>query len=117
MLNELNRDRVDSKKPRKEGLTCVVDKLQAIDKENFEILSPYTDIVKIHNVIPLLISEAVLERKIKYYHHFDILVSTGSTITELTLLENSFDKFVKEAARLGFDLIEIAENNVQLDTD
>ena len=117
MLNELNRDRVDSKKPRKEGLTCVVDKLQSIDKENFEILSPYTDIVKIHNVIPLLISEAVLERKIKYYHHFDILVSTGSTITELTLLENSFDKFVKEAARLGFDLIEIAENNVQLDTD
>ena len=72
MLNELNKDRVDSKKPRKEGLTSVVDRLQAIDKENFEILSPYIDIVKIYNVIPLLISEAVLEKKIKFYHDFDI---------------------------------------------
>ncbi|MGC1933054.1 MAG: phosphosulfolactate synthase [Candidatus Nitrosopolaris sp.] len=67
MLNELNKERVDSKKPRKEGLTCIVDRLQSLDKENFEVLSPYIDIVKIYNVIPLLISEAVLERKIKFY--------------------------------------------------
>lgn len=117
MLNELNKDRVDSKKPRKEGITSVVDRLQAMDKENFEVLSPYIDIVKIYNVIPLLISEAVLEKKIKFYHDLDIQISTGSTITELSILENSFDKFVKEAAKLGFDIIEIAENNVQLDTD
>jgi phosphosulfolactate synthase len=117
LLNELNKDRIDSKKPRKEGLTSVVDRLQAIDKENFEILSSYIDIVKIYNVIPLLISEAVLEKKIKFYHEFDIQISTGSTITELTILENSFDKFVKEAAKLGFDIIEIAENNLQLDAD
>ena len=43
MLSELNKDRVDSKKPRKEGLTGIVD------KENFEALSGYVDIVKIHN--------------------------------------------------------------------
>jgi phosphosulfolactate synthase len=85
MLIEHNKDRVDSIKPRKEGLTCVVDRLQAIDKENFEILSPYIDIVKVHNVIPLLISDSTLERKIKYYHSLDIRVSTGSTIAELTI--------------------------------
>ena len=96
MLNELNKDSVDSKKPRKEGLTSVVDRLQAIDKENFEVLSSYIDIVKIYNVIPIIISEAVLEKKIKFYHDFDIQISTGSTITELTILENYFDKFVKE---------------------
>ena len=50
MLNELNKDRIDSKKPRKEGLTCIVDRLQALDKENLEVLSPYIDIVKIYNV-------------------------------------------------------------------
>jgi phosphosulfolactate synthase len=109
MLIEHNRDRVDSKKLRKEGLTCIVDRLQAIDKENFEILSPYIDIVEIHNVIPLLISETILEKKIKYYHGLDMQVSTGSTIAELTILENSFDKFAKEAARMGFDSIEISE--------
>jgi phosphosulfolactate synthase (CoM biosynthesis protein A) len=56
-----------SKKPRKEGLTCIVDRLQALDKDNFEIVSPYIDLVKIHNDIPILISEAVLEKKIKFY--------------------------------------------------
>jgi phosphosulfolactate synthase len=117
MLNELNKERIDSKKPRKEGLTCIVDRLQSIDKENFEILSSYIDIVKIYNVVPLLIPEAVLEKKIKFYHDLDIQISTGSTIIELAIVENLFDKFVKEAANLGFDIIEIAENNIHLDID
>jgi phosphosulfolactate synthase len=47
MLSELNKDRVDSQKPRKEGLTCIVDRLQVLDKENFEAVSGYIDIVKI----------------------------------------------------------------------
>jgi len=55
MLSELNKNRVYSKKPRKEGLTCIVDRLQALDKENFEALSAYVDVVKIYNVIPLII--------------------------------------------------------------
>jgi phosphosulfolactate synthase len=117
MLSELNKDRVDSKKPRKEGLTCIVDRLQALDKENFEALSGYIDIVKIHNVIPVIIPESVLEKRIKFYHDFGIQISTGSTITELSILENYFDKFVKESKNLGFDIIEIAENNIELDID
>ncbi|MGB6530153.1 MAG: phosphosulfolactate synthase, partial [Candidatus Nitrosopolaris sp.] len=117
MLSELNKDRVDSKKPRKEGLTCIVDRLQALDKENFEALSAYVDVVKIYNVIPIIIQETVLEKRIKFYHDFGIQISTGSTITELAILENYFDKFVKESKKLGFDIIEIGENNIQLDID
>jgi phosphosulfolactate synthase len=117
MLSELNKDRVDSKKPRKEGLTCIVDRLQVLDKENFEALSEYIDIVKIYNVIPIIIPETVLEKRIKFYHDFGIQISTGSTITELAILENYFDKFVKESKDLGFDIIEIAENNIQLDIE
>ena len=51
----------DSKKPRKEGLTSIVDRFQVLDKENFEALCGYIDIVKIHNVIPVIIPETVLE--------------------------------------------------------
>ena len=70
MLSELNKDRVDSKKPRKEGLTFIVDRLQVLDKENFEALSGYIDVVKIYNVIPIIIPETVLEKRIKFYHIF-----------------------------------------------
>ena len=55
MLNDLVKDRIDDKKPRKEGLTYIVDKLQGIDKDNFEILSSMIDVVKIHGAFPLLI--------------------------------------------------------------
>ena len=41
----------------------------------------------------------------------------GNTITELSILEKYFDKFVKESKKLGFDIIDIAENNIQLGID
>ena len=68
MLNDLVKARIDDKKPRREGLTYIVDKLQGIDKDNFEILSPMIDVVKIYGAFPLLIPETTLERKIKFYH-------------------------------------------------
>jgi phosphosulfolactate synthase len=117
LLNELNKNRIDSVKPRKEGLTYVVDRLQSFDRENFEILAPFIDVAKI-SVMPLLIPNAVLERKIKFYHNLDIQVSTGSSITEFAILENSFDNFVKESRKLGFDIIEMGENSsIQLELE
>ena len=117
MLNDLGRNRVDSKKPRKEGLTCTVDKLQGIDKENFSVIAPFIDVVKIYGALPMLISEESLRKKINFYHDFGLRVSTGSTITEFAISESSFEKFVKEAARVGFDIIEIGENGIDLTID
>src|ERR1041385_3591077 len=117
MLSDLSKERIDDKKPRREGLTYITDKLQGMDRDNFEIVSSMIDVVKIHGAFPLLMSEAALEKKIKYYHDFDILVSTGSTITEYTIMENSFERFIAEAARVGFDIIQIGENNIDLTID
>ena len=117
MLSDLTKGRIDDKKPRREGLTYTTDKLQCMDRDNFEIKSSMIDVVKIHGAFPLLIPETDLEKKIKYYHDVDILVSTGSTITEYTITENSFEKFVAEAARVGFDIIQIGENNIDLSPD
>ena len=80
MLEEFVKSRIDGKKPRKEGRTYVIDKLEGLDKENFEILSSYVDVVKIYGVLPLLIPEGTLKKKIEFYHSFDVRVSTGSTI-------------------------------------
>ena len=117
MLNDLVKSRIDDKKPRSEGLTFIVDKLQGVDKDNFEILSPMIDVVKIYGAFPLLIPEPILQRKIKFYHDFDVIVSKGSTITEYAIMENSLDRFVAEAAKIGFDVIEIGENSIELSTE
>ena len=54
MLKDLVKERIDFNKPRKEGLSYILDRLQGIDTDNFEILSPMIDVVKIYGVFPLL---------------------------------------------------------------
>ncbi|HEV8404883.1 MAG TPA: phosphosulfolactate synthase [Nitrososphaera sp.] len=117
MLDDLAKNRVDAKKPRKEGITCSIDKLQGIDKENFEVIAPFIDVVKIYGAFPMLVSEEILKKKIKFYHDFDVRVSTGSTITEFAISESSFERCVKDAARVGFDIIEVGENSIDLSID
>lgn len=117
MLDDLAKNRVDAKKPRKEGITCSIDKLQGIDKENFEVIAPFIDVVKIYGAFPMLVSEEILRKKIKFYHDFDVRVSTGSTITEFAISESSFERCVKDAAKVGFDIIEVGENSIDLSID
>ena len=114
MLEEYAKNRIDGKKPRNEGRTYIIDKLEGLDKENLEVLAPFVDAVKIYGVLPLLISEDILKKKVKFYHDHNIKVSTGSTISEYMVSENVFEKFAEEAAKMGFDILEIGENNTHL---
>jgi phosphosulfolactate synthase len=111
VLEEYAKNRIDGKKPRSEGRTYIIDKLEGLDKENLEVLAPFVDAVKVYGVLPLLVSEEILKKKIKFYHDHNIKVSTGSTISEYMVSENVFEKFIEEAAKIGFDIIELGENN------
>jgi len=114
MLESLNDDRIDHKKPRHDGMTYIIDKFQGFDKENFETISSYIDMVKIYSAFPLLLKEENLIKRIDFYHSLNVAVSTGSTITEYAIREKVFEKFVESTKRLGFDLIEISENSIHL---
>lgn len=117
MLGELVKDRVDSRKPRAEGLTYIIDKFQGLDKESFELVSPFVDMVKIYGALPLLVSETTLKKRINFYHDFDVHVSTGSTIAEFATLENLLIPLTKKIAEIGFDAVELGENNIDLDIE
>ena len=114
MLDSLTENRVDHKKPRHEGITYIIDKFQGFDRENFEIISPFIDMVKIYGAYPLLISSEHLKKRIDFYHQNNVLVSTGSTLTEYAIRENVFEKFIEQSKISGFDIIEISENNIHL---
>jgi len=117
VLEGYAKNRIDGKKPRNEGRTYIIDKLEGLDKENLEVLAPFIDAVKIYGVLPLLISEETLKKKIEFYHDHNIKVSTGSTISEYMVSENVFEKFIEESAKLGFDIIEIGENSTHLNLE
>jgi phosphosulfolactate synthase len=111
LLEAYAKNRVDAKKPRSEGRTYIIDKLEGLDKENLQIVAPFVDVVKIYGILPLLISQEILKKKIQFYHENKVQVSTGSTISEYLVAENAFDTFVGEAAKVGFDMIEVGENS------
>ncbi len=110
MLDDLVKKRVDAKKPRKEGLTYVAEKFHGLDKDGWEIIAPFVDVVKINGALPLFATDTGLSKRIKFYHDLGVLVSTGSTSTEFAIVENAFDRFVKEAKKIGFGIIEIGES-------
>ncbi len=114
MLDSLTENRVDHNKPRREGITYIIDKFQGFDRENFEIISPFIDMVKIYGAYPLLISSEHLKKRIDFYHQNNVLVSTGSTLTEFAIRENVFEKFIEQSKISGFDVIEISENNIHI---
>ncbi|MEO9307879.1 MAG: phosphosulfolactate synthase [Nitrososphaera sp.] len=111
------KKRVDAEKPRQEGLTYVTDKLDSTSKENWELVSQFVDVVKINGALPLLASDHGITKKIQFYHDVGVQVSVGSTLSEYALVQNSFDKFAKEASKIGFDIIEVGENLVDLNLD
>jgi len=96
-------------KPRKEGVTQVVDKFQGLDKEQFDSLSSYIDYVKVRWGLPLIVEKEFLKKRIRFYHERATRVSTGGTLCELMLRTGKFGEFVKAASATGFDLIELSD--------
>lgn len=114
MLEALREDRIDHKKPRHDGMTYIIDKFQGLDKENFETIASYIDMVKIYGAFPLLLKENSLVKRIDFYHSSNVLVSIDSTLTEFAIREKAFEKFLESAKRIGFNLIGISENSINL---
>jgi phosphosulfolactate synthase len=100
---------VRSRKPRSQGLTQAVDKFQGLDREEFGALSDFVDTVKVRWGLPMLVDREHLRRRIRFYHGRAVRVSTGGTMCELMLRTGKFSAFVKAAAAVGFDIIELSD--------
>ena len=115
MLNKfLTLNRSDNEKPRNEGITAIIDKIQPLDIENFKNIVSFVDYVKIPQSCLLLYSPSELERRIKFYHEHNILVSLDSKSTEYALSNNSLYEYLSELLSFRFNIIEI---EVNLDND
>lgn len=103
-------DRTDNEKPRLEGITSIIDKLQPLDIENFKNIVSYVDSVKIPQSCFLLYSPTELERRIKFYHEHNISVAIDSKITDYALTNNTLNEYLREILTFGFNIIEVEVN-------
>ncbi len=104
-------------KPRKDGVTMVMDKGISL-RQAEDMLSAsadYIDFVKL-GFGTSIISKNVKE-KIKLYQQAGIKVYVGGTLFEAFIVRNKFDDYLKYINDLGCDSAEVSDGSVELNHD
>jgi phosphosulfolactate synthase len=101
-------------RPRANGITHVLDRLQPGSLVELEPLAPYMDLVKIGWGLSLLLSREKLRERIRFYHALGLEVCPGGTLLEYSVVRDRTPQFLDEARALGYDLIEISDGVIDL---
>jgi len=117
-LNDLVKFPIDcrSEKPRKTGLSMIIDKgLGFTDFTDLITLAGnYIDMVKLGFGTSLLYSDTILRQKISAARKADIQIFPGGTFFEITYLQNKTDALYELLLDYGFTSIEISDGTIEL---
>jgi phosphosulfolactate synthase len=101
-------------RPRKVGLTHVLDRLDPLSEEMLRPLARYIDVVKVGWGLPLLLPREVVRKRVKFYHDLGVEVSTGGTLLEYAVARDRASAAIAEAKELGFDIVEVSDGVIEL---
>jgi len=106
-----------SSKPRKTGLTMILDKGLGLNatKDLVEMAADYVDIVKFSFGTSAFYEEEMTKRKIAILREADIEVMPGGTFLEVAIWQGVYDKYLKRAKKLGFSAIEVSDGTIEID--
>ena len=101
-------------KPRKHGLTMVMDKgLSFAEAENFLSISGiHTDVVKLGFGTSAVTPN--LRAKIELYQSHGIPVYFGGTLFEAFVIRNQFDDYIAMCKDYKIDLIEVSDGSIEI---
>jgi phosphosulfolactate synthase len=101
-------------KPRKSGITMVMDKgLSTEEAKNFlSIAHPHVDIVKLGFGTSFVTPN--LRDKIDVYASYDIPVYFGGTLFEAFLIRNQFDDYLSVCKEYGITYMEVSDGSIDI---
>ena len=104
-----------SAKPRKEGITMVMDKgLSMRQAEDMvSVSADYIDFVKLGFGTSLVTKN--LKEKVKFYHNAGIKVYLGGTLLEAFIVRNKIDDYIRAISNLGITCAEVSDGSITLD--
>lgn len=102
------------KKPRKAGLTMVMDKgLSVEEAKNFlSVAHPHVDIIKLGFGTSFVTPN--LKDKLEIYRSFDIPVYFGGTLFEAFLIRNQFEDYIRVCREHGISYIEVSDGSITI---
>jgi phosphosulfolactate synthase len=103
------------KRPRKKGLTMVMDKgLSLRQAENFiDASADYVDLVKLGFGTAMVTKN--LEEKIKLYKEAGFKVDLGGTLFEAYIVRDMFADYIKLIDKLKLDTAEVSDGSIVMD--
>ena len=100
------------RKPRKKGLTMMIDwglpygfQLDCLESQGL-----YVDEAKIAASIPRVMPAETLKKKIEAYKSEKIFTFPGGLFAEVAIAKGRYDEFLQEAVAAGFSGIEVSDN-------
>ncbi len=101
-------------KPRKEGITMVMDKgLSKQEAENFmSVAHPHVDVVKLGFGTAFVTPN--LKEKLEVYRSYDMPVYFGGTLFEAFLIRNQFDEYIKVCKEFGVSYMEVSDGSITI---
>ena len=101
-------------KPRKNGLTMVMDKgLSFGEAENFlSVAGPHTDVIKLGFGTSFVTPN--LRKKIELYQSAGIPVYFGGTLFEAFVIRNQFDDYIAMCKDYKIDMIEVSDGSITI---
>ena len=101
-------------KPRRSGITMVMDKGLSIEEaKNFlSIAHPYVDIVKLGFGTSFVTPQ--LREKIKAYQSYDLPVYFGGTLFEAFLIRNQFQDYVDTLKEYNISYMEVSDGSITI---
>ena len=103
-------------KPRKNGITMMLDKGMGLRTLNdlMEVSGEYIDFAKFGWGTSALHDRELIQKKVEMYLSHDINPYPGGTLFEIAYMKNKFSEFLDEAEKLGFTAIEISDGSTNI---
>ena len=113
-LNEVRKLRLE--KPRKTGLTMVIDKGigMSTTKEVIEIAGEHIDHWKCSFGTSAFVPKGVLREKLEFLASHGILTFPGGTLFEACIIRQHCRLYMQSASELGFTAVEISDGTIDL---
>ena len=106
-----------SQKPRKTGITMMMDKgLSKTEASAFvESSADFTDLIKFGFGTAVFAKQ--IPEKIKIYREADIEPHFGGTLFESFIVREKFDDYRKFASQMGIGMVEVSDGSMHIDHD
>jgi len=103
-----------TEKPRKNGLTMVMDKGMGLNdvKDFLSVAAPYVDIVKLGFGTAFVTKN--LREKIDIYQSEGVPVYFGGTLFEAFLIRNQFDDYLKVVQDFNLSYVEVSDGSITI---